>query len=262
MQPGAGTPGRAVVRPQVRRSGCSDRARPGRRRPPSERAMSRRGWVAGSRTMRAEGFAPNRKPDPNPDPKPAPAKSRPIPRAETQPEPVRAPAQPARIRTRHYGILLLAFLLIVLPGIVSGVYLWKFADDQYVSEAGFAIRTESTPSPFEFLGALVGGSSTTGKDMDILNRFRDQPATRGEAGQGTGSEEDLLQADQRPIFRLQPEGCHDRGSGELLEPDGDRELRQHHRADAAGCPCFHAEDAQKIATAVLHESSADDQQDG
>ncbi len=84
---------------------------------------------------------------------------------------VARPAREARVRVRHLGIMALAFLMIVLPGVASAVYLWKFAEDQYVSTAGFAIRTESAASPLDFLGAFGGGSTTTSKDMDILNNF-------------------------------------------------------------------------------------------
>lgn len=119
-------------------------------------------------------FAPPTGPGPGPQPGPKPVPLRPQP-PKAEPvktaEPVRQPAGKATVRLRHRGILALAILMIAVPGIGAAIYLWTYAKDQYVSTAGFSIRTESAVSPFDFLGAFGGGSTTTSKDMDILNNF-------------------------------------------------------------------------------------------
>lgn len=111
-------------------------------------------------------------------PRPAEGRVTPMPQAKPPKAPpapsglpIQAPAGEARLRRRHGGLIALAFLMVFLPGVLAAVYLWKYAVDQYVSVAGFAIRTETPSSPFEILGAFGGGTSTSSKDMDILDNF-------------------------------------------------------------------------------------------
>ena len=78
---------------------------------------------------------------------------------------------PARLRTRHYGVILLFILMVIAPTATFAWYLWTHAADQFESDVGFASRTEQAPSPFDFLGALSGSGSNGAKDMDILNQF-------------------------------------------------------------------------------------------
>ena len=84
---------------------------------------------------------------------------------------IRPTVGPARMRRRHYGVLIMFVLMVLLPTAVSGWYLWNRANDQFESDVGFASRTEQTSSPFDFLGAIGGSSSSGAKDMDILNQF-------------------------------------------------------------------------------------------
>lgn len=69
------------------------------------------------------------------------------------PPPVAAPAGPARIRTRHRVLVLSFIAMVLLPMALTLVYLFGLARDQYVSEVGFTLRQEETPSA----GALAGG---------------------------------------------------------------------------------------------------------
>ena len=201
-----------------------------------------------------ESFAPSRKPDSVPDPKPAP--QAPSPQAVSASEAVRAAAPPARMKTRHYGVFLLALLLIVVPGIVSGVYLWKYAVDQYVSEAGFAIRTESTPSPFDFLGALVGGSTTTGKDMDILNSFVTSQQLVAKLDKELDLRKMFSKPANDPYFAFHSKGATIEDLVNywkkmvVVNYDNTTGLMQ------LDVYAFTPQDAQKIAAAVLRESSA------
>lgn len=94
-----------------------------------------------------------------------------VPSSADQGAEVAAPVQTARLKRRHIGILVLSAMLIWMPGAFTAWYLWTHAADQYESTAGFAIRTENTPTPFDFLGAFGAGSSSSSKDMDILNEF-------------------------------------------------------------------------------------------
>ena len=80
--------------------------------------------------------------------------------------------QPAKMRPRHWGLVLVFMLLVIVPTGLYGWYMYAFAADQYESDVGFGSRTEGTTSPFAFLGALGGlAGSTSPGDMDILNQF-------------------------------------------------------------------------------------------
>ncbi len=84
---------------------------------------------------------------------------------------VASTVQAAQMRPRHYGVMALFFLCVIVPTLSLSWYLWSRADDQYESIVGFGSRTEEAPSTFDFLGALSGGSQSGSKDMDILNQF-------------------------------------------------------------------------------------------
>ena len=77
----------------------------------------------------------------------------------------------AQMRPRHYGVIALFLLCVIVPTITYSWYLWTRAADQYESDVGFGSRTEEAPSTFDFLGALGGGTQSGSKDMDILNQF-------------------------------------------------------------------------------------------
>ena len=77
----------------------------------------------------------------------------------------------AQMRPRHYGVIALFILCVVVPTISYSWYLWTRAAAQYESNVGFGSRTEEAPSTFDFLGALGGSTQSGSKDMDILNQF-------------------------------------------------------------------------------------------
>lgn len=99
---------------------------------------------------------------------------RPRPRRKAPPAPVLPTASRARLKWRHI-VLALSFLLFVLtPVSVSAWYLWTRATDQYASYLGFSVRSENGTTSSELLGgltSLVGMSSNSGSDTDILYKF-------------------------------------------------------------------------------------------
>lgn len=85
--------------------------------------------------------------------------------------PLRPQAQPARFRRRHI-VLVLSFLIgVVTPLMVSGVYLYGVADDQYASHVGFSVRKEDVSSAVELLGGITELSGSSSSDTDILYEF-------------------------------------------------------------------------------------------
>lgn len=99
----------------------------------------------------------------------APQKPKPPEKAEQTFKPV---ARPARLRRRHYGLVLSFLLMVAVPLFVTASYLYTFAQDQYASSAGFTVRSDESGSATDIMGGLAqfaGGS--TGTDGDILFEF-------------------------------------------------------------------------------------------
>ena len=88
------------------------------------------------------------------------------------PLPLRAAAKPARMKVRHYGMILSFVFLVLLPVGVSAWYLYTRAADQYASTLGFVVRSEDVSSAvdvFSGLSSTLGGGGQ--HDSDILYEF-------------------------------------------------------------------------------------------
>ncbi|MGI1662670.1 sugar transporter [Palleronia sp. KMU-117] len=167
---------------------------------------------------------------------------------------VPAPSGAAKVKRRHRWIAGSFLLFVVLPFLVSAVYLYAVARDQYASTVGFSVRTEDFASGLELLGGVAEISGGTSSDADILYEYiqsqelvqtLDQRLDlRGLYGKATGD----------PVFAF-PEG----GSIEDLVNHWSR--MTHIAYDSSTglievrALAFTAEDAQAIASAVLEESS-------
>lgn len=82
------------------------------------------------------------------------------------------PVAPARMKRRHWLILLSFLGVVLLPSGVTGWYLWSRAADQYASYVGFSVRTEEAAGAIGgLLGGLTGLSNSSSKDTDILYEF-------------------------------------------------------------------------------------------
>lgn len=86
--------------------------------------------------------------------------------------PVRPTAGPARPKSRHRGLLFSMLAVIVLPVLITTVYLLAFARDQYASTVGFTIRHEETSGASELMGGISSmlGAGTRG-EADLLYEF-------------------------------------------------------------------------------------------
>lgn len=106
-------------------------------------------------------------PKPQPAPNPPPQGQPPEPAA-----PVRPTVPAARMRSRHWGVIVSFFGLVLLPFALVCAYLWLVAVDQYASTTGFTVRQEEGGGASELLGGLaqITGSSV-GSDGDILYEF-------------------------------------------------------------------------------------------
>lgn len=82
-------------------------------------------------------------------------------------------AQPAQIKKRHWGVLASFLCVVVAPLIAIAIYLFTIAEDQYISTAGFTVRSQEGASATDLLGGLAqfAGAGGTGSDSDILYEF-------------------------------------------------------------------------------------------
>ncbi|MGC1260469.1 MAG: capsule biosynthesis protein [Jannaschia helgolandensis] len=82
------------------------------------------------------------------------------------------PAEPARVRGRHWAMVLGFVLVVCLPVVIAGWYLTARAADQFASFAGFTVRQATQTAPaVEILGGLTDISGTSTADTDILYNF-------------------------------------------------------------------------------------------
>lgn len=117
------------------------------------------------------GGGQHQKPQANQDNAGAKGPGKPAPAAPSQPD-VKPIAQPARLKRRHWGLLLSFSVIVLLPLIATIVYLWLVAEDQYSSVTGFTVRQEETAGAQELLGGLAQLTGTNPSvDGDILYEY-------------------------------------------------------------------------------------------
>ena len=88
-----------------------------------------------------------------------------------------------RSRLRQF-ILMTIFVVVVLPTVAAGVYLFAFASDQYVAETRFAVRNATAPSGADgvtgdaggmggggAMSLLSGGPNLAGEDAGIIANY-------------------------------------------------------------------------------------------
>lgn len=91
---------------------------------------------------------------------------------------IRPVAGPATVRPRHRRILMSFATIVLLPLVACAVYLWEFAQDQYISTTSFSVRAEGMQSALDLLGggvsAMMGGGGST-NDPEIIKQFIESP---------------------------------------------------------------------------------------
>lgn len=86
---------------------------------------------------------------------------------------MRPTAGVAQPRRRHWLMLVSFFVIVVIPTLLWGWYLWSRASDQYVSTVGFSVHKEGAQPTLDLLGGLapLAGASTGASDSDILYEY-------------------------------------------------------------------------------------------
>ena len=81
-------------------------------------------------------------------------------------------ARTVGMKQRHWGLVVSFALLVCLPVAALSYYLWTFAEDQYGSTTGFAVRAEEAGSASDLFTGLLGpAGGTTARDSDILYEY-------------------------------------------------------------------------------------------
>ncbi|MGR3762464.1 sugar transporter (plasmid) [Roseobacteraceae bacterium NS-SX3] len=89
--------------------------------------------------------------------------------AETPAYPV---ARPAHLKPRHRGLIASFVLLVLAPLAAVVFYLFAVAEDQYLSTAGFTVRSQDSSGANEILGGIASlTGNATASDSDILYEF-------------------------------------------------------------------------------------------
>jgi len=121
---------------------------------------------------------------------------------------IRPIAGKARMRSRHWGLLVAFLLMVVVPVSGVGVYLYGVAADQYASSSGFSVRKEDISSPAELMGGLsqfMGGSS--GAEADMLFEFiQSQDLVTNLDERLNLREHYTALYEKDPVFGLKPDG--------------------------------------------------------
>lgn len=225
--------------------------------PPAPAAPGAGGKVA---PLRPPSGAAQDGPQPRRDPPVAPGSGR------TPVGPAGAPAAPrpgsgaprmasgARLRKRHWSVLISFVLGVILPVLVVAGYLWLRAADQYASTVAFSVRTEENNSALELLGGITSLSGSSSSDTDILYEFLQSQ----KLVEDIDAEVDLRalwsKPEGDPVFAFDPAGTIE----DLVE-HWSRMVRIYYD-DGAGLIevrvlAFEAADAQRIAQTLFEHSS-------
>lgn len=82
-------------------------------------------------------------------------------------------AEPARMRRRHWALVVSFVLFVLAPLGAVGWYLAERATDQFASTTGFSVRREEPATPADMFGGLMQftGAGAGGGEADILYEF-------------------------------------------------------------------------------------------
>ena len=166
-------------------------------------------------------------------------------------------AKPARMRQRHWGLVVFFCLMVLLPAALAGWYMYSRAADQYESDIGFGSRTENAASTFSFLGlgSLGGLGGSSGGDMDILYQFISSQELVARIDKKLDLRAIYSKATNDPYFRFPSNGkIEDLVSywSKMVVPSYDTSTG----LMTVRVFAFDPLDAQKIASAVLDESTS------
>ena len=169
---------------------------------------------------------------------------------------VAPPARPARAKRRHWFVLASFLVVAVAPVLLSALYLWTRAADQYASSLAFSVRSEEQSSAVELLGGITDLSGSSSSDTDILFSFLKSQELVSKVNTRVDLARiwSVVSVEEDPVFAYDPSGTiedlldHWDRKVQIVYDSGTRlmELR---------VLAFDPDDAQAVAQAILEEST-------
>lgn len=160
----------------------------------------------------------------------------------------------ARMRARHWVVILSFLLAVIIPSGGAGYYLYAIAADQYASTVGFTVRTEKSSTAMDFLGGLANFSGNSSSDTDVLYKFIQSVPLVQAVDKSLDLKAMYRRPDFDPVFTLKEDA-----SIEELTDYWDRMVRISYESSSKliqiETRAFSAQDAQTIAKEILSRSS-------
>lgn len=168
--------------------------------------------------------------------------------------PLRPPAESARPKKRHWGVLMSFLCVVVLPVVLAAGYLWTRAADQYASTVGFSVIKQEMSSPIEILGGIADFAGVGVSDSDILYEFITSQELVETLDARLGLVEIFAKPEGDPVFVYDPAGTiedlHDYWGRMVRVTYDDSTGLIEARALA-----FEPEDARAVTTGIFEESA-------
>lgn len=164
------------------------------------------------------------------------------------------PARNARLQSRHYGVVVSFFLLVVAPVGLAAYYLYEIAADQFSSRVSFSIRSEEFENPLDALSSFGQISTGTSSDASILNEYLRSQKLIEDLEVKVDLRAIYSKPDYDPVFAFDPEEPIE----DLLEYWQDMTYVSYDPGNGlidVEAFAFSAIDAHSIATAVMEASS-------
>lgn len=167
---------------------------------------------------------------------------------------LRAPAEPAPARKRHFGVVAGFLLSVGVPLAITAWYLFAVAADQFASTVGFSVRKEEVASPIELFGGIADVASTGSSDSDILYAFIHSQEIVETLETALNLSVLYARPDNDPVFTYDPSGTI-----EDLQDYWHRMVRVTYDSTTelieVRALAFTPEDARLISTAIFNESA-------
>ena len=165
------------------------------------------------------------------------------------------PARSARLRPRHFALMLSFVVCVLLPATITSWYLWARAADQFASTLGFSVRKENVSSAIELLGGFTNLTGSSSADTDILYDYMHSQRLVSEIDADLDLREIWSKPTSDPIFAYAAPG-----SIETLQDYWARQVQVTYdnatRLIEIRVLAFDPADAQAIATALFDKSTA------
>lgn len=165
---------------------------------------------------------------------------------------LRPPAEPARPKARHLGVLAGFAVCVALPLALAAWYLFSVAVEQFASTVGFSVRKEEVASPIELFGGIADVASSGSSDSDILYEFIASQEMVEALEHRIGISAIFSKPASDPIFAYDPSGTI-----EDLHEYWNRMVRVTYDTSTelieVRVLAFAAEDARAIATGIFEE---------